>query len=70
MSTEEYFVENCLFCKIVAGKIPSTIVYDDKEVLAFQDIHPQAPHHILIIPRRHIAESVNDCQYNCTPTGH
>jgi histidine triad (HIT) family protein len=47
-------VENCLFCKIAAGEIPSKIVYQDQDVVAFEDINPQAPHHILLIPRRHI----------------
>ena len=47
-------MEDCLFCKIAAGQIPSTIVYQDSEVVAFRDLHPQAPPHILFIPRRHI----------------
>ena len=47
--------ENCLFCKIAAGQIPSKIVYQDEDVVAFEDINPQAPHHILLIPRRHVA---------------
>lgn len=47
-------MENCLFCKIAAGEIPSKIVYQDENVVAFQDINPQAPQHILFIPRRHI----------------
>ena len=47
-------MENCLFCKIADGQIPSDIVYQDEDVVAFRDIHPQAPVHILIIPRRHI----------------
>src|ERR1700731_2129227 len=46
--------ENCLFCKIAEGQIPSKIVYQDEDVVAFEDINPQAPHHILLIPRRHI----------------
>ena len=46
---------NCLFCKIVAGDIPSTKVYEDEHVLAFRDIAPQAPVHILVIPKEHIA---------------
>ncbi len=45
----------CLFCKIVAGEIPSTKVYEDETVLAFRDIAPQAPTHILVIPKTHIA---------------
>ena len=47
-------MENCLFCKIVAGEIPSTKVYEDDLVLAFRDIAPQAPTHILVIPKQHI----------------
>ena len=45
---------DCLFCKIVAGDIPSTKVYEDEKVLAFRDIAPQAPTHILVIPKEHI----------------
>ena len=48
-------MENCLFCKIVAGVIPSTKVYEDETVLAFRDIAPQAPTHILVIPKAHIS---------------
>ena len=49
---------NCLFCKIIAGDIPSTKVYEDETVYAFRDIAPQAPTHILVVPKAHI-ESVN-----------
>ncbi|MCX5793845.1 MAG: histidine triad nucleotide-binding protein [Elusimicrobia bacterium] len=45
---------NCLFCKIASGEINSRIVYEDPDVLAFMDLNPQAPTHILIIPRRHL----------------
>ena len=45
---------SCLFCKIIAGEIPSTKVYEDDQVLAFRDIAPQAPTHILVIPKAHI----------------
>jgi len=45
---------DCIFCQIVAGKIPSKILYQDEEVIAFRDINPQAPTHILIIPKKHI----------------
>ena len=48
-------MENCLFCKIIAGDIPSTKVYEDETVLAFRDIAPMAPTHILVIPKVHIA---------------
>ena len=46
---------DCIFCKIANGEIPASLVYDDDELLAFRDINPIAPTHILIIPRRHIA---------------
>ena len=49
-------VQDCLFCKIVAGEIPSEQVYADDLVIAFHDISPQAPTHILIIPRKHISD--------------
>ena len=45
---------DCLFCGIINGKIPSELIYDDKEIIAFKDINPQSPKHILIVPRRHI----------------
>jgi histidine triad (HIT) family protein len=45
---------SCLFCKIVDGSIPSTAVYQDDQCYAFADIHPQAPVHVLIVPRKHI----------------
>ena len=45
---------DCIFCQIIAGKVPSEIIYQDGEVVAFRDINPQAPIHLLIIPKRHI----------------
>ena len=56
-------MSDCLFCKIVAGEIPSTQVYNDDLVIAFRDINPMAPTHVLIIPRNHIP-SVNDLSEN------
>ncbi len=50
---------NCLFCKIIRKEIPAKIVYDDDKVIAFEDINPQAPHHLLILPKEHIP-TVND----------
>ena len=47
--------KDCIFCKIAAGEIPSSKVYEDSQVLAFRDIHPQAPVHVLIIPKKHYA---------------
>ena len=52
-------MSDCLFCKIVKGDIPSTKVYEDEAVYAFRDINPQAPTHILVIPKEHLS-SVND----------
>ena len=45
---------SCIFCQIVAGKVPSEIVYQDEEVIAFRDINPQSPTHLIIIPKRHV----------------
>ncbi len=47
---------DCIFCKIVAGDIPSKRVYEDERVVAFEDIAPQAPHHVLVVPRVHLAD--------------
>ena len=46
---------SCLFCKIAAGEIPATVVLEDKEIMVFRDIKPQAPTHLLVIPKQHIA---------------
>ena len=50
---------DCLFCRIVAGTIPATLVHQDEHLVAFRDINPQAPMHVLIVPRRHVA-SLNE----------
>ena len=52
---------SCLFCRVIAGEIPSSKVYEDDEVYAFNDINPQAPLHALIVPRRHI-RTLNDLE--------
>jgi histidine triad (HIT) family protein len=52
-------MEDCIFCKIVAKKIPAKVVYEDDHLLAFDDIRPQAPTHVLVIPKDHFA-SLND----------
>ena len=52
---------DCLFCKMASGAIKPDVVYEDNEVLAFRDINPQAPLHVLVIPKRHIA-TLNDLQ--------
>ncbi len=55
-------MNDCIFCKIIAGEIPSTKVYEDDDVLAFRDINPQAPTHIIVIPKTHIccANMINE----------
>jgi histidine triad (HIT) family protein len=52
-------MSDCIFCKIIDGKIPSKVIYEDDDVLAFKDISAQAPLHVLIIPKKHIA-TIND----------
>ena len=52
---------DCLFCKIIEGEIPSSKVYEDADLYAFRDIEPQAPVHVLIVPKKHIA-SLDDCK--------
>lgn len=52
-------MSDCLFCKIAEGKIPAKLAYQDENYVAFHDINPQAPTHVLIIPRRHVA-TLND----------
>jgi histidine triad (HIT) family protein len=52
-------VADCLFCKIAGKQIPAKLVYEDEEVVAFEDINPQAPVHVLVVPRRHIP-TLND----------
>jgi len=52
---------DCIFCKIIAKVIPATVVYEDEQILAFKDVHPLTPVHILIIPKKHI-KSINDLE--------
>lgn len=51
--------EDCLFCKILAGDIPADIIYESESAIAFRDISPQAPTHVLVIPRKHVS-TIND----------
>jgi histidine triad (HIT) family protein len=57
--TEARAADDCLFCRIVAGEVPSAKVHEDDLVIAFRDIAPRAPTHILVIPRRHIASAAD-----------
>ena len=61
---------DCIFCQIIAGKIPSEILYQDEEVIAFRDINPQAPTHLLIIPRKHITSLADISEAESTLIGH
>ena len=61
---------DCLFCKIVAGEILSTKVYEDEQVLAFRDIAPMAPTHILVIPKTHIADVNGITEENSSLVAH
>ena len=51
-------MEECIFCKIIKGEIPNSTVYEDENVLAFNDINPQAPIHIIVVPKKHVANIV------------
>lgn len=63
-------MSDCLFCKIVAGEIPSTKVYEDASVYAFRDIAPQAPTHILVIPKEHIGSVAEVTAENSAVVAH
>lgn len=61
---------DCLFCKIIAGEIPSSKVYEDETVFAFRDIEPQAPVHVLIVPKQHIASAKEINETNSAAVAH
>jgi len=61
---------DCIFCQIVSGKLPSDIIYQDEEAIAFRDIKPQAPVHLIIIPRRHIPSLVHLSEADSSLVGH
>ncbi|WP_027848819.1 histidine triad nucleotide-binding protein [Marinospirillum minutulum] len=54
-------MQDCIFCKIAKHELPATVLYEDDQVIAFNDIDPKAPHHLLVIPKRHIT-TLNDLQ--------
>lgn len=60
---------DCLFCKISAGEIPVKLVYEDEDLVAFADINPQAPHHYLLVPRKHIATTLDLSSEDATLIG-
>jgi histidine triad (HIT) family protein len=61
---------DCIFCKIVSGEIPASKVYEDDKVLAFKDLEPQAPVHVLIIPKQHIASMAEINERNSAVVAH
>jgi len=61
---------SCLFCKIIDGSIPSTRVYEDEQCIAFTDIHPQAPTHLLVVPRKHITSLAEATQEDSALLSH
>lgn len=63
-------MKNCVFCKIVSGELPADVIYEDKEVVAFRDIKPQAPVHILVIPRRHFESAMDMSEKSPELAGH
>jgi len=63
-------MDECIFCKIARGEMPATIVYKDKQVTAFRDIHPVSPTHILVIPNQHIASTNEVTEQNEQLLGH
>ena len=60
----------CLFCKIVVGDVPADVVYKDDKVLAFRDINPRAPIHVLVIPKQHLDSLASVADENCELMGH
>ncbi|WP_413853839.1 histidine triad nucleotide-binding protein [Candidatus Ruminimicrobium bovinum] len=63
-------MENCIFCKIASGEIPANKVFEDDKVIAFNDLNPQAPVHILIIPKKHIASLADITEQDTELLGH
>lgn len=63
-------VLDCLFCKIINKEIPSDLIYEDEKVVAFKDINPQAPIHILVLPKEHIASNNEITEENSSIVGH
>jgi histidine triad (HIT) family protein len=63
-------MDDCIFCRIIAGAIPTEKVYEDAECVAFKDLHPQAPTHLLIIPREHLASLAEAEKRHETTLGH
>ena len=63
-------MNDCIFCKIIAGEIPSAIVYEDDKIMAFKDVNPIAPVHVLIVPKEHIASAMEINDENADVVSH
>lgn len=63
-------MNECIFCKIVMGELPSEIIYKDEDIVAFKDIHPRAPIHILIVPKKHIESLANVSEKDASSIPH
>jgi len=63
-------LDNCIFCKIIAGELPGKVVYEDPMVVAVEDIDPQAPHHYLIFPRKHLPTTLDLTEGDDQLVGH
>ncbi len=63
-------MEDCLFCRIIDRKVPAKFVHEDEQAVAIQDIHPQAPVHLLVIPRKHLATLQEACAEDAALLGH
>ncbi len=63
-------MDNCIFCKIINREIPSDIVYEDDKIIAFKDVNPVAPVHVLIIPKEHIASAMDITEKNAPVVAH
>ena len=61
---------DCIFCQIVAGKVPSDLVYQDEDIIAFRDINPEAPVHVLIVPKKHIPSLAHLSEAESSLVGH
>ena len=70
MYQEDKIMNDCLFCKIISGEIPSTKVFEDDQVLAFRDIAPMAPVHFLVVPKAHFASAAEVTEENEALIGH
>lgn len=70
MKREKAVMDDCIFCRIIEHKIPSKIVYEDEKAMAFKDVNPQAPLHVLVIPKKHIPTTLDISKEDNELIGH